>query len=59
MSGEYQKLSTAPTLDRNLTLMSYNVHSAIGADGVYDTARIGGLIQSIGADIVAMQVRFD
>jgi len=38
-----------------LTMMTYNVHSGIGADGVYDLERIATVIEDSGADIVAIQ----
>ena len=38
-----------------LTLLSYNIHSGVGLDGVLDLARIADLIASTGADVVALQ----
>ena len=39
----------------NLRIASYNVHACIGRDGRFDPARIAGVIESLDADIVALQ----
>jgi endonuclease/exonuclease/phosphatase family metal-dependent hydrolase len=38
-----------------LTLLTYNIHSGVGLDGVLDLDRIADLIQVTGADVVALQ----
>lgn len=38
-----------------LRLLSYNIHSGVGLDGVLDLARIADLIAATGADLVALQ----
>lgn len=38
-----------------LTLLSYNIHSGLGLDGVLDLPRIADVIAASGADIVALQ----
>ena len=38
-----------------LTLLSYNIHSGVGLDGVLDLGRIAGVIADSGADLVALQ----
>jgi len=35
--------------------MTYNVHSFVGTDGVYDPERVARVIQASGADVVALQ----
>lgn len=35
--------------------MTYNVHSFVGTDGVYDPERVARVIESAGADVVALQ----
>ena len=42
-------------LDRELTLISYNIHHGEGLDGVTDYKRIGQLFRKYDADIVALQ----
>jgi endonuclease/exonuclease/phosphatase family metal-dependent hydrolase len=39
----------------DLTVASYNIHKAIGADGRRDPARTAAVIAEIGADILALQ----
>lgn len=39
----------------HLTVATYNVHRAVGMDGVRNTARITAVIDQLGADIVALQ----
>lgn len=36
-------------------IATYNIHCAVGADGVTDTERVGAVIEEVGADIVALQ----
>ena len=38
-----------------LTLLSYNIHSGVGLDGVLDLDRVAGVIDDSGADVVALQ----
>jgi endonuclease/exonuclease/phosphatase family metal-dependent hydrolase len=38
-----------------LTVATYNIHSAIGADGRFDPERIARVLLDIGADVVALQ----
>ena len=38
-----------------LTLLSYNIHSGVGLDGVLDLGRIADVIAASGADLVALQ----
>ena len=38
-----------------LTLLSYNIHSGVGVDGVLDLGRIVDVIVASGADLVALQ----
>ena len=38
-----------------LVIGSYNIHGAVGSDGVRDLARIGRVVNGLGADIVALQ----
>ncbi|NBD10726.1 MULTISPECIES: endonuclease/exonuclease/phosphatase family protein [Corallococcus] len=38
-----------------LTLVSYNIHSGIGVDGVFDLARVGAVLREVNADIIALQ----
>ena len=44
----------APKLPRSdettLRLLSYNVHSCVGTDGVYDVARVGRVVASLNPD---------
>lgn len=37
------------------TLATYNIHGAIGRDGVFDPERIGAVLDEIGAGVVALQ----
>lgn len=36
-------------------VLTYNIHSGIGTDGVYDVERIAGVIRRSKADIVCLQ----
>jgi endonuclease/exonuclease/phosphatase family metal-dependent hydrolase len=38
-----------------LTLVSWNIHSGIGTDGVFDLHRIGEVLRELNPDIVALQ----
>lgn len=38
-----------------LTLATYNIHGAVGADGRYDPARIAAVLREMNADVVALQ----
>ncbi len=38
-----------------LTLVSYNIHSGIGADGRFDLHRVADVLAEIGADVIALQ----
>jgi endonuclease/exonuclease/phosphatase family metal-dependent hydrolase len=38
-----------------LTVATYNIHSAIGTDGRFDSQRIAGVLREINADVVALQ----
>ena len=44
-----------PTTTRQLTLLSYNIHSGVGLDGLLDLGRIADVIEASGADVVALQ----
>lgn len=44
-----------PTQGDTICVMSYNVHNAVGMDGVRDVRRISGVIIASGADVVAVQ----
>ena len=39
----------------HLTLLSYNIHSGVGLDGVLDLSRIADVVDDSGADVVALQ----
>lgn len=39
----------------DLSLVSYNIHSAVGTDGRVDLARTGAVLAEIGADVIALQ----
>lgn len=41
--------------DMELKLLSYNIHSCFGVDGKYDPSRVASIIESSGADLVALQ----
>jgi endonuclease/exonuclease/phosphatase family metal-dependent hydrolase len=45
----------APALSRVIRVMTYNVHSFIGTDHVYDPERIARVIEASGAELVALQ----
>ena len=38
-----------------LTLVSYNIHSGIGTDGLFDLGRVGEVLREVNADIIALQ----
>ena len=38
-----------------MKLVTYNIHSGIGTDGRFDLARVGSVLEDIGADIAALQ----
>lgn len=38
-----------------LTVATYNIHGAVGTDGVFSPQRIAQVLQEIGADVVALQ----
>lgn len=38
-----------------LTLVSYNIHSGIGTDGVFDLHRIGEVLREVSPDVAALQ----
>jgi len=38
-----------------LTVATYNIHSAVGTDGVFDPARIAAVLDEINADVIALQ----
>lgn len=42
-------------LEPEITVASYNIHKAVGADGRRDPARTAAVIAEIGADILALQ----
>ena len=49
-------VSTLPyALCVSLRAMTYNVHNAVGEDGVRDCGRIGAIIRDIAPDVVAIQ----
>jgi endonuclease/exonuclease/phosphatase family metal-dependent hydrolase len=45
----------APGAARRLTVASYNIHRCIGRDGRRDVERVARVIQSLDADIIALQ----
>ena len=38
-----------------MRVTTYNVHDCVGRDGVYDPARIAGIVSDLDADVVALQ----
>ena len=40
---------------RNVKVMSYNIHHAVGLDGVLDMERIASILEAEGADIIGLQ----
>ena len=36
-------------------VLTYNIHSGVGGDGVYDLERIAGVVRRSGADVVCLQ----
>lgn len=38
-----------------LTVATYNIHGAVGTDGLFDAGRIAMVLEEIGADVVALQ----
>ena len=36
-------------------ILSYNIHSGVGTDGVYDLERVSGVIRRSDADIACLQ----
>ncbi len=44
-----------PSQGDTLCVMSYNVHNAVGIDGVRDVRRVADVIKASGADVVAVQ----
>lgn len=47
---------TAPDLDPwPLTIVTYNIHGAIGTDGCFSPERVAGVLREIDADIIALQ----
>lgn len=45
----------APAQGDTICVMSYNVHNAVGMDGVRDVSRLARIITATGADLVAIQ----
>jgi endonuclease/exonuclease/phosphatase family metal-dependent hydrolase len=52
---ERTKVVRSATMTRTLSAATWNIHGAVGADGRYAPARIVGVLEEIGADIVALQ----
>ena len=50
-----QVTAFATTVDKPLTVMTYNIHSGRGIDGILDLDRIHEVIETSGAQIVALQ----
>ncbi|HEM46624.1 MAG TPA: endonuclease, partial [Alphaproteobacteria bacterium] len=45
-----------PPRDENLLVVAtYNIHRAIGADGLADPGRVAAVLREIDADVVALQ----
>lgn len=44
-----------PSVEGTLRVLTYNIHHAIGVDGALDIPRIGEVIRSADADLVALQ----
>src|SRR5947207_684989 len=55
MSGAALRTSAAPADAQRVVVASYNIHRCIGLDGRRDPVRIARVIQSLDADIVALQ----
>ena len=36
-------------------ILTYNIHSGVGTDGVYDLERVAGVIRRASADIACLQ----
>jgi endonuclease/exonuclease/phosphatase family metal-dependent hydrolase len=41
--------------EARITIVTYNIHSCVGTDGRYNPERIGAVIASLDADVVALQ----
>lgn len=48
-------MSANPATSAPLTLVTYNIHGAIGTDGKFSPARIASVLSRLEADIVALQ----
>ena len=55
MANEVGKPMSAMPWHRPLTLVTYNIHGAVGTDGQFSPARIAGVLSALDADIVALQ----
>jgi endonuclease/exonuclease/phosphatase family metal-dependent hydrolase len=43
------------TLERTVTVATYNIHSGVGTDGRLDLERLAGVLEETGAEVVALQ----
>ena len=51
-----QRADASPeSLDRDLRIITYNIHHGEGIDDVYDLDRIAAVIRDSGADIATLQ----
>jgi endonuclease/exonuclease/phosphatase family metal-dependent hydrolase len=58
LSSTEDTIDATPGPDLNpwpLTIATYNIHAAVGADGRFDPQRVAGVLQEISADIIALQ----
>lgn len=66
MSGDVSGNTSADmsgNVDRNgaadnpwpLTVATYNIHSAVGTDGIFDPLRVAAVIAELNADVIALQ----
>jgi len=53
--SEAGSATEVPRADRTLRVLTYNVHSFVGADHVYDPERTARVVESARADVVALQ----
>lgn len=56
-SNEREALQHVPMLDSPwpLTVATYNIHGAVGTDGIFAPERIAGVLSGINADVIALQ----
>lgn len=54
-SNEVDLAAPVPAVGGRVTVASYNIHRCIGTDGVRDPRRTADVIQTLGADVIALQ----